>query len=146
MNTINHTIISLLFLLAPLEMVASAQVASPDGRIVFSLAIDEWGTPRYTVNFGDETIINDSRLGLRFETQPGFDSGFTIAGTETASQDESWEQPWGERRMVRDHHNELVLRFGDSEGGDLVRRFNLRVRVFDDGLGFRYEVPAQAGF
>jgi alpha-glucosidase len=132
----------LTFLLAPREAEALARVDSPNGRIRFSLVIDRFGTPRYTVRHSGETLVQDSRLGLRFESQAAFERGLTLTGTETASHDDTWEQPWGERRLVRDHHNELLLRFAD----DLGRRYALRVRVFDDGLGFRYEIPAQEGF
>jgi alpha-glucosidase len=120
----------------------AAEVSSPDGRIVFSLGIDKFQVPRYSVTFNGESVIDDSRLGLRFENQPGFDSGFKLVQTQTSSRDKTWEQPWGERRLVRDHHKELLLQFADDNG----RRFDVRVRVFDDGLGFRYEVPEQPGF
>ncbi len=118
------------------------QIRSPDGKIRFSLALDRFGAPRYWVKHGAEPVVSDSRLGLRFEKQAAFDRGLQLIGSSTTSRDETWEQPWGERRWVRDHHNELLLEFADEDG----RRFDLRVRVFDDGLGFRYEVPAQAGF
>lgn len=132
----------LTFLLAPEEQKALARVSSPDGQIRFSLAIDRFGTPRYSVKLADETIIFDSRLGLRFEKQAAFDLGLQLIGNSTSRSDETWEQPWGERRLVRDFHNELLLEFADESGG----RFDVRVRVFDDGLGFRYEVPGQSGF
>lgn len=118
------------------------QVISPDGKIEFSLVIDGFGTPYYSVKLSDETVVLDSRLGIRFEKQAAFDQGLQLVGSRTASKDETWEQPWGERRLVRDFHNELLLEFADDGG----RRFDVRVRVFDDGLGFRYEVPGQAGF
>jgi alpha-glucosidase len=118
------------------------RLVSPDGRIVFELAIDRFGAPRYSVNHGGEKVITDSRLGLRFAQQKPFDRDIVLLGSVTHSHDQTWEQPWGERRLVRDHHRELLLQFADGEG----RRFDLRVRAFDDGLGFRYEVPAQPGF
>ena len=132
----------LTFLLTPDEKKTLAEVNSPDGKIKFSLAIDRFGTPRYSVKLADETIVFDSRLGLRFEKQATFDKGLQLIGSSTSSKDETWEQPWGERRLVRDFHNELLLEFADDSG----RRFDVRVRVFDDGLGFRYEVPGQSGF
>ena len=132
----------LTFLLAPDEKKALARVNSPDGKIRFSLAIDRVGTPRYSVKLADETVVSNSRLGLRFEKQAAFDQGLQLIGRSTSSTDETWEQPWGERRLVRDVHNELLLEFSDDAG----RRFDVRVRVFDDGLGFRYEVPGQSGF
>jgi len=134
----------LTFLLAPRPGLPEvlARVVSPDGRNGFSLLIDHAGQPRYSIRRGAEVVVRESRLGLRFADQAEFGKGFRLAGQEQASRDETWEQPWGERRWVRDHHEELLLHFEDAAG----RRFDLRVRAFDDGVAFRYEVPAQAGF
>jgi alpha-glucosidase len=132
----------LVFLLAEREQEALARISSPNGRISFSLTIDRFGAPRYSVFHGKDAVVRDSRLGLRFEKQAAFDQGLRLLGQKSSSVDESWEQPWGERRLVRDHHEELLLEFADQEG----RGFYLRVRLFDDGLGFRYEVPEQPGF
>ena len=90
------------------------QVISPDGKIEFSLVIDGFGTPYYSVKLSDETVVLDSRLGIRFEKQAAFDQGLQLVGSRTASKDETWEQPWGERRLVRDFHNELLLEFADD--------------------------------
>lgn len=134
----------LTFLLAPRPAAPEilATVGSPDGRNTFEFLIDHAGQPRYSVRRGSETVVKESRLGLRFTNRAEFGKGFRLVGSATFSHDETWEQPWGERRLVRDQHNELILRFED----DAKRRFDLRVRAFDDGIGFRYEVPAQAGF
>jgi alpha-glucosidase len=120
----------------------SIDVFSPDGDIRFSLGLDQSGAPRYSVRYRNEVVVADSRIGLRFETQAAFDGRLKLVGSTSASHDESWEQPWGERRLVRDRHEETLLQFADPEG----RRIDLRVRVFHDGLGFRYEIPAQADF
>ena len=125
-------------------MVAAAGVRSPDGRIVFTVDVDDNGIPYYTVDFRGEPVVARSRLGMRFETQHGFDAGFRVADTSTASVDTTWEQPWGERSTVVDRHNELLVEFVSAEGPE--RRFAVRVRVFDDGVGFRYEVPKQRGY
>ena len=121
---------------------SDVELHSPDGTNGFALVIDEAGRPRYTITRGDEVVVSDSRLGLRFAAQAEFGPGFRITATEKYSRDETWEQPWGERRLMRDHHNELLIRFDDDAG----RRFDLRVRAFDDGIGGRYEVPEQPGF
>jgi alpha-glucosidase len=121
---------------------SDVQLRSPDGMNAFALVIDEAGRLRYTITRGDEVVVSDSRLGLRFAAQAEFGQGFRITAKEKYSRDETWEQPWGERRLMRDHHNELLIRFDDDAG----RRFDLRVRAFDDGIGFRYEVPEQPGF
>ena len=122
---------------------APAEVRSPDGRTVLTVETDPKGTPRYTVERDGAEMMPPAVLGFRFRDQPAFDAGFRIAGTTASSRDETWEQPWGERRRVRDRHHELVVRF---ESQSPARRFDLRVRVFDDGFGFRYEVPRQAGY
>ena len=121
-----------------------AVVRSPDGRIEVTVAVGERGVPQYSVSYRGVEIMPPGALGLRFRAQPAFDSGFRVAGSSRSSHDSAWEQPWGERRRVRDRHNELVVQFASAEGPP--RRFDLRVRVFDDGFGFRYEVPAQPGY
>jgi alpha-glucosidase len=139
---------SLFLCLLPLALSANtaqpARVGSPDGRIQLSVEVDQNGSPRYSVKQGDEDIILDSRLGLRFKSHAAFDTGFAIANVSESKFDTTWEQPWGERRIVRDRHNELLVRFESTNVPE--RAFSLRIRVFDDGLGFRYEVPEQAGY
>lgn len=142
MNNLSAVIFSLFLLAVTQEMSAQTSVASPDGKIVFSVSFDDKQWFLYNVTFEGETVIAHSRLGLRFRDQAGFDTGFGIQAAEKSAVDKTWEQPWGERRLVRDHHEEMLLRMSHDDG----RRFDLRVRVFDDGVGFRYEVPAQAGF
>ncbi len=117
-------------------------VLSPDGQIRFSVW-SEKGAPRYRVEFRGREVVGDSPLGLVFRHAPALDKGLALVSTKRSSRDEQWEQPWGERRLVRDHHNELLVEFA-AEKND-PRAFNLRVRVFDDGLGFRYELPLGAG-
>lgn len=131
----------LTFLLAPAQDTSLAKVSSPGGRLVFELHEGRFGSKTYTVRFGSEVIVRNAQLGLRFREQPGFDRDLELVGTVRNSVDETWEQPWGERRLVRDRHEELLLFLKNSDG----RQVNLRVRVFDDGLGFRYEVPDQDG-
>lgn len=131
-------------LLALPVTVSAAEVHSPDGEIVVSVITHKDGSPWYSVRFRGETVVHESRLGLRFREQHAFEDGFRIANTETFSADTRWEQPWGERRLVTDRHNELLVELESVE--EPARRFSLRVRVFDDGLGFRYEVPEQPGY
>ncbi len=115
-------------------------VASPDGALVVSVSDDE-GRAEYSVSFNGDVVVDASRLGLLFKQQEGFDRNLEIADTQASASDETWEQPWGERQFVRDNHNELAVTFKDAE--DTERSFLVRFRVFDDGLGFRYEVPRQ---
>ena len=116
------------------------QINSPDTRISVIVDTDENGAPYYSIRYRGRVIIDESRLGIRFENHEGLDSGFRIARSERGGNDSVWQQPWGERRRVRDHYNELFVRF---EARDPEREFGLRIRVHDDGVGFRYEVPKQ---
>ena len=122
----------------------SAELRSPDGEIAFTVGVDGKGTPRYSVTYRGEKVIEDSRLGMRFEEQHGFDSGLRISATREDESDTAWEQPWGERKSIVDRHKELLVVFESRERP--TRRFDLRIRVFDDGVGFRYEVPKQPGY
>lgn len=119
------------------------QVGSPDSRITFSIDAGDDGVPRYSVHYRDETVVRESRLGIRFANHPGFDSGLRVTRSERRSADDTWQQPWGERRRVRDRYNELFVLF-QAEAPS--RQLGLRVRVYDDGVGFRYEVPGQPGY
>lgn len=116
-------------------------VASPNGRIHVDLNLDADGKPNYSVRYGDETVIAMSRLGMRFQSHAGIEKSLRQLAVERKSSDSSWEQPWGERHYVRDHYNELLVGFESTDGPD--RHLNIRVRVYDDGVGLRYEVPAQ---
>jgi alpha-glucosidase len=115
-------------------------VASPDGRTVVSVAVQEGGL-FYRVERGDRQVVLPSRLGFEFREGPPLRDGLRVTGSERSSADETWEQPWGEVARVRDHHNEL--RVSVAEAGGAGRRFDVVFRVFDDGLGFRYELPEQ---
>jgi len=119
-------------------------VRSPDGRTTVTVDVDKNGAPRYAVARNGVELMPAGFLGMRFQSQPAFDDGFRVADPSTSSHDETWEQPWGERRYVRDHHNELLVKFDSVNGA--ARQFSVRLRVFDDGFGFRYEVPEQPGY
>ena len=143
MNRASRSSLSLLFITAlAIALPAFAEdVVSPDGRIRFSLASDASGIPRYTIVFDDDVVIAPSALGLRFASSQGLDRDLRIAAVERRSHDATWEQPWGERRFVRDRHNEALFLLDSTAGPP--RSVGLRVRVFDDGVGFRYEVRGQ---
>ena len=129
----------LLFL--PLQGLA-LQVNSPDTRVSVLVDTDAGGRPTYSVRYRGQEIVAESKLGLRLLEHEGFDADLSIASSERSGNDSVWRQPWGERRRVRDHYNELFVRFGNATR-DL--QLGLRVRVYDDGVGFRYEVPEQRG-
>ncbi len=120
----------------------SLTLASPDGRITVTVS-DEGGRATYAVALEGEQVIAPSLLGMLFAEHHGFERGLAIAGSTRAAQDTTWEQPWGERRVVRDQHNELAVTFRTATDGP-ERQMTVRFRAFDTGIGFRYELPEQA--
>ncbi|WP_176474722.1 glycoside hydrolase family 97 protein [Pseudoalteromonas sp. HM-SA03] len=116
---------------------ASLAVSSPDGKITFTLS-DDNSQPTYQVSFNDKTIIQPSKLGFDFATAASMRDGLSITTHQRNSVDSSWQQLWGEARVIQDKHNELAVTFAKQT--DKSPQYTVRVKVFDDGVGFRYEV------
>jgi len=121
---------------------ATAHVASPDGLIDVHVTAKD-GQARYRVLFNGVEVVAPSKLGLLFRDHHGFDRDLKISDVRVAKADNTWEQPWGERRVMRDHHHEMAVDFAATSGP--ARQMTVRFRAFDDGIGFRYEIPAQEG-
>lgn len=117
----------------------SVKVKSPDGSIVVTVS-DDSKFPTYQVSLEGKSVINNSRLGLVFKKQGEFSDGFKISDSERSSSDSTWQQPWGEVKDVRDNHQQLTVTFKHKK-----QHFDVTFKVYDDGIGFRYEVPKQAG-
>ncbi|HEY7636964.1 MAG TPA: glycoside hydrolase family 97 protein [Gemmatimonadales bacterium] len=132
--------------LAALPVAAGLQgqvrLSSPDGRNQVTVAIAE-GRLTYSLARDGRELIQPSVLGFEFRGVPPIRDSLRITDSTRRTHDEWWTQPWGEVARVHDHHNELAV--GVQETTGLHRRFILRVRAFDDGVGFRYEFPRQAG-
>jgi alpha-glucosidase len=119
----------------------SVQVASPDGSLSVAVTTDNDGRPSYSVSRNGKPVIAPSRLGFIFVDAPKFERNFVIVGHENSSVDETWELPWGERRSIRNHYNEMRVTL--TEKNALKRSLDVVFRVYDDGLGFRYAFPQQ---
>ncbi|MET0807369.1 MAG: glycoside hydrolase family 97 N-terminal domain-containing protein, partial [Pseudoxanthomonas sp.] len=118
-------------------------IASPDGSLAVEVTTDNDGRPSYAVSRGGKPVIAPSRLGFIFLDVPKFERNFVIARHSDSSFDQTWEQPWGERRRIRNHYNELRVTLKEKTA--LKRSIDVVFRVYDDGLGFRYEFPRQTG-
>lgn len=118
----------------------SASVESPGRILKVVLSVDE-GRVAYRVERFGQPLIADSRLGFLLRGAEKLERNLELAAQSTRSVDETWEQPWGESRFVRNHFNELQVTL--VEQAPRERRFDVVFRVYDDGLGFRYEVPEQ---
>jgi alpha-glucosidase len=117
----------------------AARIASPDKALTVEIGVDAEHRPYYTVARHDEPVIARSRLGFLFTDALRFERNLSIASKTERSSDSTWEQPWGERRFVRNRFNELKVRLSETSG--TKRSIDVVFRVYDDGLGFRYEFP-----
>jgi alpha-glucosidase len=118
---------------------AGYTVSSPSGKITAAVWVRE-GHPVYAIRFEGEDVIRESRMGLLMAGGTDLSSGLKVVKTSSSSCDNTWIQPWGETREVTDRYNELRLDFAADRAADTV--LVIVFRVFDDGVGFRYELPA----
>ena len=99
------------------------------------------GVPLYSIKYKNAPVISDSRLGFRFKVAEPMEKNFKIINTQISEFDETWSQPWGEVKDIRNHYNELRVQL--QEKSESARRMDIVFRVYDDGIGFRYELPKQ---
>ena len=123
------------------EMEQIHTMTSPDGRLQMTLYMDEQGTPFYALEYQEHDVILPSSLG--FELSCGsFHDGFEVHRIDTLTCDEVWEPVWGEEDRIRNHYKEAAIDLVQTSTGRLM---TVRFRLYDDGLGFRYEFPSQEG-
>lgn len=115
------------------------KVTSPDGRLTLTAGVNN-GEAFYQLQRGNEPLINASRLGFQLSDGP-FAGDFRVVSTARSAKDETWQTVWGESRNVRNHYNELRLNLQERKGKK--RRLSVVFRIFDEGIGFRYEFPQQ---
>jgi alpha-glucosidase len=118
------------------------RISSPEAVLTVSVDVTAEGRPEYSVSRLGTPVIEPSRLGFILTDAPKLERGFKVAEAGRRSADERWEQPWGERRFVRNRYSELRVSFTENAAPN--RRIDVVFRVFDDGIGFRYEFPQQA--
>lgn len=116
-------------------------VTSPDKVISLVFSLSD-GTPAYAVSFKKRPVILSSALGFDLKDS-SMKTGFTLLDATQSSKGETWIQPWGEQRAVRNHYNEMVVTL--QQTGELHRKLRVVFRVFDDAIAFRYEWPEQPG-
>jgi alpha-glucosidase len=121
----------------------SASACSPGRVLCVEVTTDNDGRPSYAVTRQGRTVIAPSRLGMMFTDVPKFERNLEIAAQRDGSFDETWEQPWGERREIRNHYNELTITLRERTRPG--REFDVVFRLYDDGLGFRYVFREQPG-
>lgn len=125
-------------------MMSSAAMAesitSPNGQFKLNFSVNAQGEPVYELFYKGKSVINPSKLGLELKNDSGLMNGFTLANASTSTFDETWQPVWGEVKYIRNHYNELVVTLNQKVQD---RNMIIRFRLFNDGLGFRYEFPLQ---
>ncbi|WP_430455128.1 glycoside hydrolase family 97 protein [Rheinheimera sp.] len=117
------------------------QLLSPDKQIALELVLSQ-DALTYQVSYRGKAVLKPSVLGLAFKGQPLLKTGLLADKVSTRSHDAQWQPVWGQRAQIRDHYNEITLQLRESAAPG--RQFTLVFRSFDDGVAFRYQVPAQA--
>lgn len=129
---------------------------SPNGELEMNFSLNEAGTPIYSLKYKGQTVVKPSQLGLELvgteqaefgteinkekDPQTSLYDGFDIADVQTSTFNETWEPVWGETKEIQNHYNEMAVTLNQKATD---RNMVLRFRLFDDGLGFRYEFPRQ---
>ena len=123
------------------EAKGTATATSPGGVVSVEVSTDGDGRALYAVSRNGKPVIAPSRLGFLFTDVAKIDRRLEITGTETRDFDDTWTQPWGEWTSIRNHYRELKVHLRETTA--LARVFSVTFRIYDDGVGFRYEFPQQ---
>ena len=121
----------------------STTVSSPDGTITINFEL-KGGKPFYSVQKNGNPVIIPSALGIKLSQKLQLDSNFKVVALKQSVFDETWTQPWGEQKEIRNHYNALRVDLGAASGEE--KKLTIVFRVFNDGIGFRYIIPEQSAF
>jgi hypothetical protein len=113
---------------------------SPDNNFKMEFLMNATGVPEYSLTYKEKTVIKPSKLGFELKNAPALLSGFSILRTESSTFDQTWKPVWGEVSEIRNNYNELLVVLEQKTG---QRTIKIRFRLFNDGLGFRYEFDKQ---
>lgn len=116
------------------------QVNSPDGKVKLLFELRQ-GKPYYSVLFNAAPVTLPSKMGLAIKGKPVLGENMQVESIDSSSADDSWQPVWGELKSIRNNYRELVVRLAETVADK--RKLNLVFRVFNDGVGFRYDIPAQ---
>ncbi len=140
MKTLLTRITLVLSVLTITHTAMAEQLTSPNGQLQLTFTVSAKGEPMYELTYKGKPVIKPSKLGLELKNDPGLLNGFTQTDAKTSTFDETWSPVWGEESSIRNHYNELAVTLNQSARD---RHIIIRFRLFDDGLGFRYEFPLQ---
>ena len=142
--------IQLFFIALMLPMLVAAQtIKSPDGKVSLTFSLTGNGVPTYSMTYKNKAVIKPSHLGLELAknkhaskglSETDLMDGFTVADTKTSKFDETWKPVWGETSTIRNNYNEMAVTLNQASSN---RNIIIRFRVYDYGMGLRYEFPQQ---
>lgn len=132
-------LLSLVALSFPFYMLAQS-LSSPNENFTLNFYLQDNGRPAYSLKYKDYQVIKESGLGLELVEDESLLDGFSLGEVEKSSFDETWEPVWGEFKEIRNHYQEMAV---NLEQVASQRKLIIRFRLFNDGLAFRYEFPAQ---
>ena len=122
------------------HLTMAQQQSSPDGNVMLSFSLKSDGTPSYKVTYKNKPVINESTLGFTLKKAEPLTNNFKVVDTKKSTFKETWKPVWGEESEILNHYNELLV---SLEQNNTNRKMNIRFRVYNEGVGFRYEFPSQ---
>ena len=122
------------------HLTMAQQQSSPDGSVMLSFSLKSDGTPSYKVTYKNKPVINESTLGFTLKKAEPLTNNFKVVDTKKSTFRETWKPVWGEESEILNHYNELLV---SLEQNNTKRKMNIRFRVYNEGVGFRYEFPSQ---
>ena len=122
------------------HLTMAQQQSSPDGSVMLSFSLKSDGTPSYKVTYKNKPVINESTLGFTLKKAEPLTNNFKVVDTKKSTFKETWKPVWGEESEILNHYNELLV---SLEQNNTNRKMNIRFRVYNEGVGFRYEFPSQ---
>ena len=132
--------IILLMSILAMHWAAAQQQTSPDGNVVLSFSLKADGTPTYKMTYKGKPVINESTLGFTLKKDEPLTNHFKVVGDSKSTFKETWKPVWGEEKEILNHYNELLVQLKQDKTNRLM---NIRFRVYNEGIGFRYEFPTQ---
>ena len=122
------------------HLTMAQQQSSPDGNVMLSFSLKSDGTPSYKVTYKNKPVINESTLGFTLKKAEPLTQNFKVVDTKKSTFKETWKPVWGEESEILNHYNELLVQLQQEK---THRKMNIRFRVYNEGVGFRYEFPSQ---
>ena len=128
------------FFVSTFTPIVAQEQASPNGNVVVSFSLNKQGVPFYKISYKNKPVIKESRLGFLLKGSESLTENFKILDAQKTNFKETWQPVWGEETEILNHYNELLVSLEQTTS---LRKMNIRFRVYNEGVGFRYEFPQQ---